>query len=411
MAKLVDIIVPEDQQEGTQSVVANWLKKPGDSVQENEPIVELSTDKAMVEIAAPTSGVLREIIVPLDDPAIPGCVLGRIEEGAKETSTKKSETQEGQLETVPSFRPEVLPEGLRASPAVKRLAQKYGVSLVDLTGTGRAGRITKRDILPLLPDRAVTTLGTQNRSNVVLPEIQAESRFVPHDFMRRTIAKRMTHSLLEVAPHVTSVFECDLFGVQRHREQNKERLEKEKINLSYTVYFVWACVKGIQASPEVNSRWHSDKLEIFEDINIGVGTALGEKGLVVPVIKRAQTLSFRQLAENLTSMTHKAREGTLSAEEMADGTFTISNHGVSGSLFAAPIIIQQPQSAILGLGKLEDRAVVVEKESGEKSIEIRPRLYVSLTIDHRALDAYHTNRFLSTFVNSLEKLASAPPEI
>ena len=154
---------------------------------------------------------------------------------------------------------------------------------------------------------------------------------------------------------------------------------------------------GVKAAPAINSRWYDDRLDIFSDVNIGIGTALGEKGLIVPVIHRAQTLSLLEIAKRLTEMTEKARTGKLSQDDVRGGTFSISNHGVSGSLLASPIIINQPQSAILGVGKLEKRAVV----RGD-AIEIRPMAYVTLTIDHRVIDAFQTNAWLTRFVEILE---------
>ncbi len=153
--------------------------------------------------------------------------------------------------------------------------------------------------------------------------------------------------------------------------------------------------------PAVNSRWHDNGLEIFGDVNIGIGTALGDKGLVVPVIHQAQNLSLKGIAARIHDLTTRARDGKLTASDMSGGTFTISNHGVSGSLLAAPIIINQPQSAILGVGKVEKR-VVVRQVDGSDSIQIRPMAYVSLTIDHRALDGHQTNGWLSAFVAALE---------
>ena len=211
----------------------------------------------------------------------------------------------------------------------------------------------------------------------------------------------MVESLVHTAPHVTAVFECDMSKVISHREKQKPEFEAKGLKLTFTSYFVMACVKALQEVPEVNSRFHDDELEIFEDYNIGIGTALEDKGLIAPVLHKAQTLTFKQTVEKLAELTEKARGGALTPAELANGTFTISNHGVSGSLVAAPIIIHQPQSAILGLGKLEKRAVVVT-ENGKEEIQVRPRLYVTLTIDHRALDAYHTNRFLTTFVETIE---------
>lgn len=227
------------------------------------------------------------------------------------------------------------------------------------------------------------------------------SRKVTHSSMRLAIAKHMSASVA-TAPHVTAVFEADWTAIMRHRELNKAVFAKEGVNLSLTAYLVAACVAAMREVPAINSRWHDDALEIFDDINIGIGTALGDNGLVVPVIHKAQDLSLLGVARRLQQITSQARSGTLSSQDMRGGTFTISNHGVSGSLFASPIIINQPQSAILGVGKVEKRAVVREID-GTDAIQIRPMAYVSLTIDHRALDGHQTNAWLTRFVQTLEQ--------
>jgi 2-oxoglutarate dehydrogenase E2 component (dihydrolipoamide succinyltransferase) len=157
----------------------------------------------------------------------------------------------------------------------------------------------------------------------------------------------------------------------------------------------------MKAAPAINSRWHADRLELYDDVNIGVGTALGEKGLIVPVLRKVQTLSLKGIAAGLDELVGKARREQLTAKDVSGGTFTLSNHGVSGSLFAAPIIINQPQSAILGIGKLEKR-VVVREVDGADAIQIRPMAYVSLTIDHRVVDGHQTNAWLTRFVELLE---------
>ncbi|MCV6606386.1 MAG: 2-oxo acid dehydrogenase subunit E2, partial [Porticoccaceae bacterium] len=162
-----------------------------------------------------------------------------------------------------------------------------------------------------------------------------------------------------------------------------------------------ACVEAMRAVPEMNAQFHDDALEIFEDLNIGVGTALGEAGLVVPVVRQVQHMELFDIAKALGHQTERARDGKLTPADMKGGTFTISNHGVSGSLFAAPIIINQPQVAILGIGKLEKRVEVVE-EDGNDDIRIRPKCYVSLSIDHRAVDAFQTNAWLAKFVEVIE---------
>jgi 2-oxoglutarate dehydrogenase E2 component (dihydrolipoamide succinyltransferase) len=218
--------------------------------------------------------------------------------------------------------------------------------------------------------------------------------------MRRRIAEHMTQSLAS-APHVTAVFEADFGAIAAHRAATKPEFERQGVNLTYTAYFVAASALAMKAAPTVNSRWFDDRLEVYHDVNIGVGTALGDKGLVVPVIRQAQDLSLFEIAERLQDLTERARADRLASADVRDGTFSISNHGVSGSLVAAPIIIHQPQSAILGVGKLEKR-VVVREVDGADAIQVRPMAYVSLTIDHRVIDAHQTNAWLSRFVDALQ---------
>jgi len=196
------------------------------------------------------------------------------------------------------------------------------------------------------------------------------------------------------------VFDADLSAIIAHRESRKEAFRKKGLHLTYTAYFTLAAVKALQAVPEVNSRWHDDALEIFEDYNIGVAVAT-DNGLVVPVIHRAQKLDLEGVATRLQDITTRAREGKLTTGDVKNGTFTITNHGMTGSLIATPII-SQPQSAILGIGKLEKRVVVGEK-NGKDVMEIKPMAYVTLTIDHRALDGYIANKFLTRFVEALQE--------
>jgi len=219
--------------------------------------------------------------------------------------------------------------------------------------------------------------------------------------MRKRIAAHMVESLLHTAPHVTSVFEADLSAALAHRDAHKTGYAERGVRLTLTAYFVEAACKALVAVPEVNARWHADALEVFEDVNIGVGTALEDRGLIVPVIRRVQTLDLFGIAHRLDELTRAAREARLMPADVQGGTFTISNHGVGGSLVATPIVINQPQVAILGIGKLQRRAVVHEV-AGEERVVVRPMAYVTLSIDHRALDAFQTNRFLSVLVEALE---------
>jgi 2-oxoglutarate dehydrogenase E2 component (dihydrolipoamide succinyltransferase) len=293
--------------------------------------------------------------------------------------------------------------GRYLSPAVRRAVRQHDVDVSVLTGTGRGGRITRADV-----DRFVTERESVPAPAAVPATTAAEPpagtagaiRSLPHDRMRLAIAQNMLNSVT-VAPHVTAVFEADFSRIIDHRATHKAGFQKAGANLTFTAYILAAAARAMKAAPAINSRWYDDRLDIYEDVNIGVGTALRDKGLVVPVVARAQELSLLGLAKRLTDLTTRARDGKLTPADMRGGTFTISNHGVSGSLFASPIIIAQPQSAILGVGKLEKR-VVAKEVDGIDTIQIRPLCYVSLTIDHRVVDGHQTNLWLSRFVEIIE---------
>jgi 2-oxoglutarate dehydrogenase E2 component (dihydrolipoamide succinyltransferase) len=263
------------------------------------------------------------------------------------------------------------------------LLAEHGLEPSAISGTGRGGRITVQDVEAHVASRAT-------------PRANAE----PGAYPSRKVPQHMVQSVA-VAPHVTTVFDADLSAIVAHREAHRAALEADGVKLTYTAYFVRASVAALQAVPEVNSRWHDDTLELFDDCNIGVATALPQGGLILPVIHRAQTLDLRATAERLQDLIQRARDGALSPNEVRHGTFSISNHGVSGSLIAAPIVIPQPQSAILGVGKLERRPVARER-SGKDVVEVRPMCYVTLTIDHRVLDGYQANAFLARWVEEIE---------
>jgi 2-oxoglutarate dehydrogenase E2 component (dihydrolipoamide succinyltransferase) len=395
---MIDVVVPVEQ-EGTKAVVRAWLKRIGDRVAENDPLVELETDKVAMEVPAPAAGILREILLDTDAEAVPGAVLGRISEEAGAETGEPAAPQPCRQAPAPTQaeRPVLDPE-LRLSPAVKRALVQHAIDPGLIQGTGRDGRITRADV-----DRAVEQATRVEPVEGVLPRVSAEgirSHDVPHDRMRVRIAENMLASVTQ-APHVTAVFEADFSAIIAHRERHKAAYAKKGVKLSYTAYLVAAAAEAMKAAPAINSRWHQDRLEIFDDVNIGVGTALGEKGLIVPVLRKVQTLSLKGIAAGLDELIEKARAERLTAKDVSGGTFTISNHGVSGSLFAAPIIIAQPQSAILGVGKLEKR-VVVREIAGADAIQIRPMAYVSLTIDHRVVDGHQTNAWLTRFVEMLE---------
>ena len=396
---MIDILVPEEQ-EGTKAVVRSWLKSVGQRVEENEPLVELETDKVAMEVPAPASGVLREIVLNTDADAVPGAVLGRISTEAEAEAAVPA--PEPPLVAKPDRKARSATGGEgrenRLSPSVKRAVLQHDINPEHIEGTGRNGRITRDDV-----DRAIEAATKVSKPvEGIIPAATGDirSHFVPHDRMRLAIAENMQASVGQ-APHVTAVFEADFSAIMAHREAHKAAFAKKGVKLTYTAYLVAAAAEAMKVAPAINSRWHADRLELYDDINIGVGTALGTRGLIVPVVRKVQQLSLKGIAAQLDELVEKARGEKLTSADIRGGTFTISNHGVSGSLFAAPIIINQPQSAILGVGKLEKR-VVVREVGGIDTIQIRPMAYVSLTIDHRVVDGHQTNAWLSRFVELLE---------
>ena len=380
-------------------MVRAWLKAVGDAVAENDPLVELETDKVTQEVPAPAAGVLAEIVLDTDAEAVPGALLARIE-------TKGTPANAGTQEAKPSLNSEDAAAGTapgprpspgngnesRLSPSVRRACLQHGIDPARIAGTGRNGRVTREDV-----DRAIaaaTVVGIGEPATAQPRQFSAQD--IPHDRMRLTIAENMARAVAE-QPHVTAVFEADFSAIAAHKAAMAER----GVKLSYTAYIVKAAAEAMSAAPSINGRWEKDRIAISPTVDIGVGTALGEKGLVVPVVKDAGKLSLEQIGAKLGDLTRSARDGKLERSEVSGGSFTISNHGVSGSLLAAPIILHQGQAAILGIGKLQKR-VVVREIGGQDAILVRPMAYVTLTIDHRVIDGHQTNAWLSRFVEILE---------
>ena len=393
---MIEVRVP-DEQEGTKAVVRAWLKKVGEAVAVNDPLVELETDKVTQEVPAPAAGVLTEILLDTDAEAEPGALLGRIDStspakaGVQETKPSPAAAEQAPIgATGPRPTPGNGEE--RLSPSVKRALLQHNIEASRIQGTGRDGRITREDV-----DRAVasaTTVGTAVKHS------EFAGGDIPHDRMRLKIAENMVRAVSN-APHVTALFEADFSAIAAH----KAALAAKGVKLSYTAYLIKAAAEAMAVAPAINGRWEEDRIAIGPNINVGVGTALGEKGLVVPVVKDAGALSLEGIGRKLDDLTARARSGQLAAADVSGGTFTISNHGVSGSLLAAPIILHAGQAAILGVGKLEKR-VVVREIDGQDAILVRPMAYVTLTIDHRVVDGHQTNAWLTTFVDILE---SWPP--
>jgi len=417
MSHLTDVLVPPNE-EGTRATVLRWCKAVGDRVAKDEPLVELETDKVTVEIPAPADGTLVEVLKQVNAEVNPDEVLARLSLSGDSTAPQATATSTA---TAPSAGAPAVPDARDArkplSPAVRRLLKELSIAAGDIEGTGRDGRITAQDVTRHAADAAANRAPARAPAQPISPSGSTQAPRAPisaagsmrvlHTAIRRRVAEHMARSLLE-APHVTTLFEADLTRVLAHRARHAAEFESRGARLTLTAYFVSACVQALRAQREVNATFHSDALELHGDVNIGVGTALGNKGLIVPVIHRAQGLNLFGMAQRLGQLVEAARAGKLLPEDVRGGTFTISNHGVGGSLLAAPIVINQPQVAILGVGKAERRVCAVEVD-GVEAISVRSMCYLTLTIDHRALDAFQANAFLSSVVATLEQWPANEP--
>ena len=456
MTNTMDIRAPQDQTEGTRSQVLRWLKTVGDAVAEHEPLIEIETDKVTVEVPAPAAGVLREIVKAEQEEIAPGDLLGRIEAVGQASLASENKTAGGAETRAADQKAEValnagapapgeaqdsspgerqpLPDAtfsapsqsptsatFRLSPAVRRLITERGLDPSVIRGTGEGRRITVDDVLAHKPgnnagapvksaSKSTTPPSSQGTAQSAVPAARSQppvqstipvARSVPHTSIRKRIATHMVQSLLQTAPHVTTVFEADLTAIQAHRAAHRADFDQRGAPLTLTAYFIAATVNAIRAVPEANSRWTDTALDLYDEIHIGVATAIEGKGLVVPVLKHVESRDLFGIAATLHRLVTAAREDSLDPADVRGGTFTISNHGVSGSLLATPIVINQPQSAILGIGKLEKRPVVVEQGEEERLV-IRPKCYITLTIDHRVMDGHQANHFLQVFVRTLE---------
>lgn len=404
MSPLIDVEAPANA-EGTKATLLKWCKKAGEFIAKDEPLLEIETDKVTVEVPSPGSGVLEEILKAEASELAPGEILARLRPQEEVAAIPQSAT----IKAMPSDQITTRTRE-QLSPAVRRMFSTYGLTSAQIKGTGRNGRITVQDISRELKNRETAPEGRAGASGTTpsapltgssAPLNLGTARRIPHSPMRRRIAEHMRMSMT-VAPHVTTVFEADLTRVMAHRAHFAPEFKRSGVPLTMTAYFVAAMVAALRAVPVVNSTYLEDALEMHGDFNIGVATALGNEGLIVPVLKQAQNMSLLGIARRLNELVSAARSANLTPEDVRGGTFTISNHGVTGSILAAPIIINQPQVAILGIGKAE-RRMVIDSVDGEDVFKVRTQCYVTLTIDHRALDAFQANAFLSRFVSTLEQ--------
>jgi 2-oxoglutarate dehydrogenase dihydrolipoamide succinyltransferase (E2 component) len=425
------VLMPQLGESVVEGTITKWLKNVGDKVKEYDPLIEINTDKVDTEVPSPAEGVLLEILVPEGTVVRAGQLLAWIgaagetpPSGASvptpaEVSKEHLAADEKAPTPMTSVAEVVVTPGRHRdlgfiSPVVAKIASENDLDLHQVQGSGQGGRITKKDVLAYLetrpavqPPAAVsppTTIPAPIPPRPTAPSAPAMAAIpgevLPLTPVRRAIAEHMLLSK-HTSPHVTTVMEADLSRVLAHRQANKETFARDGVNLTFTAYFVAAAVAALRAYPIVNSSWSDEGIRLHRQINIGIAASLGEEGLIVPIIKNADGLSLLGLARAVNDLAQRARARRLQPDEVQGGTFTITNHGVSGSLFATPII-NQPQAAILGVGVIQKRAVVVSHETLGDVIAIRPMAYLTLTFDHRILDGVIGDYFLGKLIETLQ---------
>jgi 2-oxoglutarate dehydrogenase E2 component (dihydrolipoamide succinyltransferase) len=390
--------------EGVEEVtVIKWLKKEGDSVNELEPLLEVNTDKVDTEIPAPASGTVLKIVAEEGLPAKVGAVLAFIGKPGESVESGKAESAPQAKSSVISDRSSAgaqppAQDSVRStdlgfiSPVVAKIAAEHGVNLQQVQGTGLNGRITKNDVLNFVGSGKSAAQPTIRSTQYA---VSSGDQLIKHSAIRKSIAEHMVMSK-HTSPHVLTVMEADMQRVVKHRSANKEIFSRDGINLTFTAYFMMAIVAGLKNYPLVNSSWSDEGVLVHKAVNLGMATSLGEEGLIVPVIKDADNLSLLAMARSVNDLANRARTKKLQPDEVKGGTFTLTNHGISGSLFAFPVI-NQPQCGILGVGAMQKRVVVIDD-----AIAIRPMVYLSFVFDHRILDGASADNFLVKVKETLE---------
>jgi 2-oxoglutarate dehydrogenase E2 component (dihydrolipoamide succinyltransferase) len=430
MAK-VDMIMPQMGESIAEGTIIKWLKKEGDKVEKDEIILEISTDKVDSEIPSPQAGVIKKLLAPEGETVQVGSVIAHIEtEGVGDAAAETPAAQPAKVEptkeipaeevtvvaepalaqTQPAVQVSVdggsisaIPRTDRAgkkffSPLVRSIARTEGLNIEELErieGTGAKGRVTKKDVLTYLERRStlVPTAPAAVPVPAYVPPAQPEFsddrvEIIPMDNMRKSIAAHMVHSV-QTSPHVFAVSEADMTNLVKFRGQYKDAfLKKTGTKLSYMPFIVEACVKALLDYPLVNSSVDGDKIIRKKYIGIGMAVALENSGLIVPVIKNADSLNIVGLARAVNDLASRARVKKLKPAEVQDGTFSITNMGSFGSLMGFPII-NQPQVAILGVGVIQKRPMVINE-----AIAIRDMMYISLSFDHRIVDGALAGQFL-----------------
>jgi len=400
---MTDIRVPTLGESVTEATVGKWFKQPGDAVAVDEPLVELETDKVTLEVPAPAAGVLGEITASNGATVAVGALLGQIQDGAGAVAAAKPAAAAAAPKPAEAPKPAPAPAAASAMPlppSVKKIAAESGVDPSKIDGTGVRGQVTKGDMLNAIERAAAQPTPVPSPAPVQmrapsLPDDAAREERVHMTRLRQTIARRLKDAQ-NTAAMLTTFNEVDMSSVMGLRNQYKDLFEKKHgVKLGFMGFFVRACLQALKEIPAVNAEIDGNDLvyKNYYHVGIAVGT---DKGLVVPVVRDADHMSLAEIEKTISAFGKRAREGALKIEEMQDGTFTITNGGVYGSLMSTPIL-NAPQSGILGMHKIQERPVVV----GGK-IEIRPMMYLALSYDHRIVDGQQAVTFLVRVKDCLE---------
>jgi len=415
----IQVIMPQLGESVVEGTLTRWLKAPGETVAEFEPLVEINTDKVDTEVPSPAAGILLQALVPEGATVQAGTRLAWIGQPGEQPQESSPAGEAKPAAPVVTAASAPLPQ--RAiepprdrslgfiSPVVARMVSEHGVDLYQIQGTGQGGRITKKDVEAHLASRrpaappveqpAVSAPAPLPAAPVAAPAF-ATGELLTLSPLRKQIAEHMLRSK-HTSPHVTTIMEANLTRVVAHRQANKEAFARDGVNLTFTAYFVAASVAALKAFPLVNSSFTEAGIQLHPAINIGMAVSLGDAGLIVPIIKNADSLSLLGIARAVNDLANRSRLRQLVPDEVQGGTFTITNHGVSGSLFATPII-NQPQCAILGVGAIQKRPIVISDQNLGDVIAIRIMAYLGLTFDHRILDGAIADNFLAKLVDTLQ---------
>jgi pyruvate dehydrogenase E2 component (dihydrolipoamide acetyltransferase) len=406
-----DVLMPQMGESITEGTITKWLKKVGDTVQRDEPIFEISTDKVDAEIPSPIAGVLSEIKVPEGSTVSINTVVAVIGGAAGKPAAQAAPAVTPVAAPQPVAASASETERLRSSPLVRKIAKDNNVDLTQVPGTGASGRITKADVVGHLEQGPKSTAAPAAPQPVAQPAPVAAAKpaaapaplpgeLVPMTKMRSIIAQRMVESK-RTSPHVHTVFKVDMTRIVRLREKEKSKYEQRNgVKLTYMPFITRAAIAALRKHPIVNGAVEGDAIRYNKNINIGIAVAL-DWGLIVPVLKQTEEKSFLGIARAIVDVAERARGKKLAPDEISGGTFTLTNSGIFGEQFGTPII-NQPQAAILGIGGLNKEAEVITDKDGADSIAIRSIQRFTLGFDHRIVDGADAGKFMSDFKAYLE---------